>query len=429
MRSIFRMNRLCLCLLLLSLTACSGDYPGLSQFPAQNLPFRDQEANKSEAAPNKLVIWSYYDMTNSNDVFHKEHPEVELETKQVDFDKMTEAYTNALVSDDAPDVMIFDSGKMGDFNGLDVFVDLKLPEYHLENVTRVIPNTLIPLLSSFDGKRLLAVPTGFGEALTFYREDLFRQNGLPSEPDEVAAAMSTPQGWLNMAKKLRQNGIYIFQKNTDPLDITSTSVSLFNKDLEFNCGGAPFTEALEVAREVKRSGLALGVTVWDQAGQEALGSGRLAMFVTGQWGSSDLQNWVPDQSGKWRATRLPLGIYGMNGGAVVAITKKSANKELAAQYVKRIVNLTDLGKPDAYLGGQNTTLMVRADIWHLGALTPTPLDSQVKEFWNDKLREAVESDLPVGEQWANIQTQLEILTKDDRASLLMRKKNQYEAEP
>ncbi|KAA8999773.1 extracellular solute-binding protein [Paenibacillus spiritus] len=407
---------------LLLLTACSGRYPGLNEYPAEKLPVsaRASDSAGDASRSQKLVVWSYYDMSGSNSLFQSRYPDVRLETRVIDYNNVSSAYMAALSSDSVPDIMILDSGILGEFNGLDVFVDLNDPALGLASVITGIPDNLLPMLTSFDRRRLIAVPASYGEALTFYREDLLRSSGLPSEPGQVAALLRTPEGWLSMARTLKRQGIYIFQKNSDPLDIAAASASMFSENLEFNRDGAGFIDALNTARSVKQEELALGATVWDQWGQEALRSGKLAMYVTGQWGSNDLKSWVPEQSGKWRATRLPLGLYGTSGGAVAAITKQSAHKDLAAQYLKRIVNLGDKGQADPYLGGQNTLSMILADLPHLTHLTPTPLDRNVNALWEDSVREAVESDLPAKQQWQDIGERFETQTEQDRTSLLMR---------
>ncbi|MEW9700191.1 ABC transporter substrate-binding protein [Paenibacillus sp. SI8] len=420
------MKYVLLCGLIVNITGCANNVPGL-QRAERVFPDKKETQNQLQSDSNnkRLVVWSYYDMTDSTKFFLNNHPEINVIVKQFDYNNIVKQYTEAFISDQQadqqPDIVLLDIAQIDNFNGLDVFENLDQPKYHPAMLTAEIPSNLIPTLSSWDGKRLIAIPCGLGGALTFYRADVLADNGFLSDPESVAEYMSTPDKWLGMAKKLRQNGIYIFQNDTDPIDIASLGTSLFDSELRFNRDGQHFVEALQVAREVKNADLFFGAKIWDKTAQEAMRSGKLVMFVMGAWGPDKLKDWVPLQSGKWRATMLPLKINGNNGGAVAAINKRSANKQMALEYIKGMMRVVKDGQSDSYLDGQNPEDLVRTELRNMNTYTPTPLDSKVINYWNDKIREAVDSEVPAQEQWKKVSEQVDIIIKEDRSNLLIRK--------
>ncbi|MNM89683.1 Bacterial extracellular solute-binding protein [compost metagenome] len=143
-----------------------------------------------------------------------------------------------------------------------------------------------------------------------------------------------------MAKKLKKKGIYLFQHYTDPIDVAAMSSSILNRNLEFTWDSQSFQDAIYVAREIRRNGLALRSTIWDPSGEQALRNGQLAMIYSAPWATDSLKGWAPKLAGQWRVTRLPLNLYGYRDGSMIAIAKNSKHKGEAWEYLKNNVSLT-----------------------------------------------------------------------------------------
>jgi cellobiose transport system substrate-binding protein len=56
--------------------------------------------------------------------------------------------------------------------------------------------------STTDG-RLIGYPIDIGPTAMFYRQDIFARAGLPTEPTQVAAAMSTMDDWFAAGQRLK----------------------------------------------------------------------------------------------------------------------------------------------------------------------------------------------------------------------------------
>ncbi|MNK48804.1 hypothetical protein D3C87_676430 [compost metagenome] len=118
------------------------------------------------------------------------------------------------------------------------------------------------------------------------------------------------------------------------------SSSILNRNLEFTWDSQSFQDAIYVAREIRRNGLALRSTIWDPSGEQALRNGQLAMIYSAPWATDSLKGWAPKLAGQWRVTRLPLNLYGYRDGSMIAIAKNSKHKGEAWEYLKNNVSLT-----------------------------------------------------------------------------------------
>ncbi|UJF32843.1 type 2 periplasmic-binding domain-containing protein [Paenibacillus hexagrammi] len=115
------------------------------------------------------------------------------------------------------------------------------------------------------------------------------------------------------------------------------------------------------------------------------------------WGEQKLQEWVPEQKGKWRVTRPPFGIIGndMDSSNSIALTSQSKQKETAWLFIQYVceqsgtMNWYINPKPSEFLGGQNAQELYRT-LTGLGSSgMPTPLDRKASEIWNRSIDEII----------------------------------------
>ena len=84
----------------------------------------------------------------------------------------------------------------------------------------------------------------------FYREDLFRAVGLPTDPEELAEYLADADRWLGAAA-LKRRGHFLFQQDSEPLDLLGMQEGFFDESLRYVRNTPPFVEMLEVARTVR----------------------------------------------------------------------------------------------------------------------------------------------------------------------------------
>lgn len=411
---------LTLCILLLA--ACGRHAmhlvpvtPEIREAPAQ-----DGIAKNSKGQSNELMIWSHFDVSGTTQYFESLYPDVKVKARIIDFNEIIDDFIQACHDGSAPDILVFDGDYISKLNGIDCLEDLSRNPYDTRAYTEKIPDKYVPLYSSLGHRKLLGIPLDITSGLIFYRQDLLAENGFPSEPDELSTYLKDPDHWIYMAAELKKQNIYIFQYESDPMNVASMAYTMFDDQLKFNRSGKDFESALKVSRAVKHSGLSLRSSVWDTVGQEALQSGQLAMVYMGSWGIGNLMDWAPDLSGKWRAAELPLGLSGFHSGSAAGIAKISKNKAMAWNYIKLMSTLTkpymDKSKQN-YLGGQDLLPLIERSVSNPSSLFPSPLDKQVESIWNSRVQWMIETNRPAADVLQETSEYMELITEADRAQL------------
>ncbi|USB34374.1 extracellular solute-binding protein [Paenibacillus sp. YPG26] len=402
--------------LLLTMTACSSYVTEMTPISPGIEALKPSQPDKD--SKNELLVWTFYDTSDADRNFMILHPDIRVKTVQLKYEEIADAFIRAYGTDESPDVVFLDSSMSGKLNGLDILHDLREQGIEIKDYEQQIPANMLPQYMNLQMNKLVTLPTSLPTAFTYYRADILEQNGFPSNPDKLAVYLSTPQNWVAMAKKLKSKGIYLFQHYTDPIDVASMSSSILNRNLEFAWDSKEFQDAVYVAREIRRNGLALRSTIWDPSGEQALRDGQLAMIYSAPWATDSLKGWAPELTGRWRVTGLPLNLYGYRDGAMLAIAKNSKHKAEAWEYLKNNLSLTrkidDSGK-ESYLGGQNPSIMAINYAQHNKGLYPTPLDAELKALWDKNVTGIIESDQSIESQLGLLKEQMEQITSEERS--------------
>ncbi|WP_433946019.1 ABC transporter substrate-binding protein [Paenibacillus sp. SN-8-1] len=411
-----RFWRLTVFMMLLVTTACSSYVTEMTPI----VPGTEsvEVAQPAPVTKNELIVWTYYDITETNRLFMILHPQIKVKTVRLKYEEIADAFIKAYGTRESPDVVFLDSSMTGQLNGLDILSNLREQGKQIKPIEKKLPVDMLPQYSNVKLNKLITLPIALPTAFTYYRTDLLKENGFPTDPEKLAEYLSTPQNWIDMAKKLKKKGIYLFQHYTDPLDVAAMSSSILNRNLEFAWDSQVFQDAIYVAREIRRNGLALRSTIWDPSGEQALRDGQLAMLYGGPWITDSLKSWAPNQAGSWRVTQMPLHLYGYRDGAMIGIAKDSQHKTEAWKYVQNVVSLTkpaDDSGPDSYLGGQDTSTMARSYAERNKGIYPTPLDAELKALWDKNIPGIIESDQPIATQLALLKEQMEQVTGEERS--------------
>lgn len=151
-----------------------------------------------------------------------------------------------------------------------------------------------------DGKQL-GIPIDIGPGALYYRQDVFAKAGLPSEPAQVGAAMSTWDAYFAAGQQLKRavpdafmvesvDGIF---KNV----IGQSGKRMIDAGNHFIGDGDHVRKAWDQA--VKS--LELGIAAPKLEGQDrtaARVNGTLVSNIGAAWGALDLKNEAPDTAGK-----------------------------------------------------------------------------------------------------------------------------------
>ncbi|AFC28693.1 family 1 extracellular solute-binding protein [Paenibacillus mucilaginosus 3016] len=322
------------------------------------------------------ILASYDEQKQVTDSFRRLHPETEVEWIKA----RSDVFLDILASENPPDIIIMDNGMIAEVNAMDVFEDLSRPPYEAETRHAGFPGLKLDGFRSLDGSRLIAVPKDFPMALTFYREDILAGYGYPVEPEALAAYLEDPRRWLDMAAGLRAAGHWIFNTPGDPVYVAATGRSFFGPDRQYQRSGPMMAEAAEMARTVEKSGLARKLNIWDENGREAIRKGEIVMLFMGEWAANLLKEWDPEHAAQWRMTRLPLGVYGSQGGASFLISKYSRSKQASWDYIQH-----SMKEEAPYL----ESLKGREYYDRVPPAWVTPLDSRAHEVWDKQFYDSL----------------------------------------
>lgn len=236
------------------------------------------------------------------------------------------------------------------------------------------------LATTSDG-RLVALPMDIGPTVLFYRADLFRQAGLPTDPNAVAARLDSWDAYIQAGQQL-QSALHGKSYMFDDIDtvfeqiMSQSPFEYFDRADNYIGNQSHVKRAWDYATRVAQLGLSakavVGTTEWDAA----LNNGAVASFVGASWMESYLIQRAQATAGQWRITQAPGGA-GNNGGSYLAITKASAHPREAYEVMKWLLSPSHqvqtflsnklfpstptsyadprMYRPDAFLGGQQTT--------------------------------------------------------------------------
>lgn len=336
--------------------------------------------------------------------FELMYPKVKISMTKFDsLEKFNSECLSALSSGTGPDIFFFDSSFFGQYTVNGILEDLLKEPYLAGRYEKDFPEDVWESNKSIDGKSLLAMTFLTSPYVTFYREDVMKENGFPSEPEEFGKFIEKPENLLAIAKKIKPKGQYIFQWPTDLPNLLGSSVGIFDKNLRFLRNTDDFVKMLDIAKESHKAGFELEASFWDTAGGKAIADNKLVMvFNLGSWGPGSLQNYAPDQAGKWKATKPPLGIYAWQSDTKIAISSQSQNKKNAWKFVEYVFTQQS--------GGVNYDMV--------NGYKPSRRNSRQMEARNSFLEQDVQ---PLYEELADKMKQYKLTPLDDTASLIFEK--------
>lgn len=271
--------------------------------------------------------------------FNKQYPDVEVTLNFMQTaDHHQQLSTAVAAGTGAPDVAMLEQAWVGRYKDAGGFENLLNAPYNAGDMKSDFVEYKWNLASSVDGKSLVGLVWDIGPASLFYRRDVFKDAGLPSEPDEVEKLLSTWDGVLKAAEAIyKPNERWLFHNAFYLYSWNYMNRDFYNDKLELNLDKPGSKEALEAAITMRKNGWDAQISdMWQQEAHAAMASGSVAAVVSGCWYGGFLKSWIAkDTSGLWGITRIPGGIEDSNwGGSYLAIPSQSKNKEAAWNFIK-----------------------------------------------------------------------------------------------
>ncbi|RXE58888.1 ABC transporter substrate-binding protein [Acetivibrio mesophilus] len=387
-----------------------------------------------------IEFWTYSDGWRAPiSHFESIHPKIKINHVKIDFDSIAGEYQKALAAGEGPDILFFDSAYYSQFTTGEYLEDLLKEPYYAGRYEKDFPKDMWESNKSIDGKRLLAMTFLTSPVVTYYRSDVMQENGFPSEPEEFGKFIEESENLLGISKKLKSKGQYIFQMPTDIISLSGSYSGIFDEKLKFVRDSDLFVKALDMAREIKRLDLAIGVNIVEEAGKEAVRNEELVMVLgIGSWGTNTIKNYAPEQAGKWRVTVPPLGLKAWYSDTKLAINAQSNNKKWAWLFVEYVATQQEGGENIDMISGyyparRNLKVMLRENEFYGNQLIQpliedlaeemvqykqTPIDERALEIFNKEIDMAIGSKVDSHKAIKDISNKIESTLKKEREALL-----------
>lgn len=388
------------------------------------------EQIRSEADPDAVTVW-YWIRSVEPELFRqyeRDHPGVVIDDQIIGGDYGSKLRTVLAGGTAIPDIVGLNDDIATYFRAESAFADLY--DYGMRDVEPEYLGWKWQAGVTADGK-MMGFPMDTGPTAMFYRADLFEQAGLPSDPDQVAAQMSTWEDYFAAGQQLQAAlpGVFL----TDNANEVYTNALrqgpdyYVTRDDVYIGDGPAVRRAWDTAVQAVRADVLLkasgGSTDWNAAAA----TGRLATFISAVWAKSGLEESAPDTSGLWRVAPAPGG-PGNRGGSFLGIPAASTKKDLAADIIRAIQSpaaqargytsislfpaataaLQDpsVNQPEPFFGGQITNGVFSAAAQNVPDFYFSPADNVINPILIDEMTNLAILGKNPDDAWADAQAQV-----------------------
>jgi len=234
----------------------------------------------------------------------------------------------------------------------------------------------------------------------YYREDMFEQAGLPTDPDKVSAQLSTWDAYYAAGQQIRRKfpKAYLINNLSSIFGIVvgQGTQRFIDESNKFIGDQDHIRNAWDTSVKAYTAGVDAKIN--DDSWNAAIGNGTLATELGAAWHALDIEQAAPGTKGKWKVAAGPAA--GANiGGSFLAVPKDGTNHDVAFQVIQWILSpenqargFTDaalfpstpatyqmaaLTAPDPFFGGQATISVFSASAEKTPHAYEAPADAAV----------------------------------------------------
>ncbi len=185
--------------------------------------------------------------------------------------------------------------------------------------------------------RLIGFPIDAGPSALYYRKDVFDQARLPSEPDEVAEAITSWDDYFAVGRKLKAVRPDAFLMSdirmVFRMSLLQNANQFVDRNSHFIGDQEHVRRSWDLAVEALRQGLSAKIAPGAPDLNAALAQGRIVSNCSAVWAMFSLKQIAASSSGAWRLTRLPGGPANY-GGSFLAVTRYCRDPEGAFAFIR-----------------------------------------------------------------------------------------------
>ena len=315
------------------------------------------EAETNTDLSGTLEVWGWTtDPQYQIEAFEKAYPNVTVNYTMIGTDYDTKMQTIVDNRTEGPDVFYADVKTVKNYIESDAWETLTDDPYNID--VSDSEDYTVKLGSDSDGNvkalSYQATPGGF-----WYKRDLAKKYLGTDDPDEISEMLSTTEGMLDVAEKLKEssNGeTHMFASYKDLWQFANygmRSVAWVDGN-KFQMDDY-IPEFFDLAKTVRDNGYDAKIDTWSEAWYASCADDSVFGYAEPTWGLQYvIQTGAPDSEGNWGLASMPAAYF--NGGSYLGIYQESQNKELAAEYVKFVCTNKDFLAQYAKDKGDYTSL-------------------------------------------------------------------------
>lgn len=400
------------------------------------------------AKSNEIDVWtSSPEWEKLIKEFEAQNKGIKVNLKVFDYNSSNKEFIKALSSGTGPDVMEIYNVYFGQYVVNGILEDLLKDPYNAGKYEKDFPKDVWESNMSLDNKSILGITLNASPMLTFYRADVMKENGFPSEPEELGKFIESPENLVAIAKKLKTKDQYILQWVSEIADLIGSSMGFFDKDLNYVrnnslAANSLVAKGVSFYRSAHKDALESSISYWSDDGRKAIQSSKLVMLHSmGPWVADELKSIAPDQKGKWRVTRPAFGVSGWASDSRMCINAQSKNKELAWKFIEFATirkrssgytvpayiparkNAQDMAQKNEYLGGQYLHAICEEQVSNMKQYKLTPLDDKAWDLYRKQTYDAKYNSMEPSKAAAEMAKDVESAIAEERQVLFKHIKN------
>lgn len=345
------------------------------------------EAETNTDLSGTLEVWGWTtDPEYQIEAFEKAYPNVTVNYTMIGTDYDTKMQTIVDNRTEGPDVFYADVKTVKNYIESDAWETLNADPYNID--VSDSEDYTVKLGSDSDGNvkalSYQATPGGF-----WYKRDLAKKYLGTDDPDEISEMLSTTDGMLDVAEKLKEgsNGeTHMFASYKDLWQFANYGMrSLAWVDGDKFQMDDYIPEFFDLAKTVRDNGYDAKIDTWSEAWYASCADDSVFGYAEPTWGLQYvIQTGAPDSEGNWGLASMPAAYF--NGGSYLGIYQESQNKELAAEYVKFVCTNKDFLTQYANDKGDYTSLKsVNKGIADGGYEEPWCAGQNTFKFFSDQM--------------------------------------------
>ena len=192
-----------------------------------------------------------------------------------------------------------------------------------------------------DGKQL-GIPSDIGPTVLFYRADIFEQAKLPTEPDKVAAQITTWDAFIEFGTNMlaAKDKTYLVRNSAGLFDTVwpQSGKGFIDEKKTFIGDQDHIRNAWDIAVKAFKAGIVAAIKSNTSDSAAAVNEGRLPADFGASWHLADLMVDAPSTKGKWRVCAHP-GPAINQGGSFLSIPAGVSDPKASFAAIRELLSV------------------------------------------------------------------------------------------